>query len=90
MASEADYRALNDRIRKLDQTRAVLQAQEQIKGEKREQLMKELVAEGINVEDLTGEAARLQQEIDADYAKAQELVSGFEKSLAAVQVTEEN
>ncbi len=81
---EGRYQAVKDKLVKLGERRAVLANQEEQKAQKRTELEKELMSAEVNLDDLDGEAQRLQGEAREALTRAEELVTEFEKQLEAV------
>jgi hypothetical protein len=75
------YKAIQDRLAKLGERRAVLEAQETARGEERTKLVAELAEAGVDVTDLEGEATRLREAADEALTKAEWLVEEFDKQL---------
>jgi chromosome segregation ATPase len=84
MATEHEFSQLTERLQRGREKLAVLKAREQEKAQERNELMTELKGAGIDLENLEGERERLEKEIQADYDKAEALVSDFEQKLEQV------
>lgn len=81
MATEQDYLALQERHRALLSQRAVLEAHETVKEQRREELKKEIRELGADPDNPDAEIARLEKEGEEDFQRQRQLVDDFERKL---------
>jgi len=89
MSTKTDYLELGERINRLNERRAVLEAREKEKAKAREALTQELKAAGINTDQPEQEAERLEREIQDELQQAKARVDQFERELEAAERGEE-
>lgn len=89
MASDEDYKALQERLEKCGQQRAVALAREKQKAEERKMLEQQLRLAGVDPSKTDEELARLQREIHHEFQQALKAVEQFELEFNA-QFGEEN
>jgi len=78
---EKEYAELEGRMVKAREQLAVFKAREDEKKQRRSTLLEQLAAEGVDVDDLEGEEARLQKEVREQMEEARGAVGRFEDQL---------
>jgi len=78
---EQEYADLEGRLVKARESLAVLNAREDEKKKRRAVLLDQLIAEGVDVDDLEGEEERLQKEVREQLEEANGAVGRFEVEL---------
>lgn len=79
---EQEYQELNQRVDRLRENRAVLVSKEEAKAVERQCLADELKAEGVNVDQIDAELARLEKEEAEALAAARTAVETAEREMS--------
>lgn len=85
MTTKEQYLELGEKLTRLKERRAVLEAREADRAKESERISAELRLVGVDPTNPDAEIERLTREIDAEFARAQSEIDTFERDLTAAE-----